>query len=235
MRIYTDEDIAALKGKWSIDRVIEPDLSAFGLSILLRPFTVPDFDRYVDDSLRDVGTANEALLMRHALFHTPAEIRSARGRCPGLPKLAFEALAGDAGFPTPGTPARAQVDPFDAATPPLVLQQAGLEEAKAEQLLAELGARVAKVVSVVDDLGEVIFGAVLGAPGEAELGLTRRAEAEKKGYATACRGAADGCLVWTRSSVAETWKRYPAIPVLVLAEVIGGMGGTSATARFRRR
>ncbi len=235
MRPYTDLDIDALKAKWSLDRIIEPNLSDFGLAVLLRPFAMPDFDRYIDDSLKDVGTANDALLMRHALFHTPAEIKAARGRCAGLSKLCWEALAGDAGFPTPGTPARAQVDVLDPSTPPGVLAQAGLEEAKAAQLLAELGSRPAKVVSVVDDAGEVIFGGVLGAPGDAESQLIRRAEAEKKGYAAACRGAADGCLVWTRDPPAATWGRYPAIPVLVLAEVIGGMGGTSATARFRRR
>jgi hypothetical protein len=232
MRAFTDADVDALKVKHRVDRLIAPDLAQWGLSMLLLPFSLGSFDRYVDDSLKDEDSANEGLLVRHAVFHNPAEIRSARARCIGLPKLCWHALAADAGYPSP--PAWKMVDPFNVDTPPNVLAEAGLDEPAAEQLLTKLGKRDAKIVAVRDDSSAMIFAAVLGEPGEAERAQLRRAETEKRGYAAACRSAADGCIAWSRSPPAETWPRYPAIPVLVLAEVIATMGGTSATGRFRR-
>jgi len=236
VRAYTDEDIEAIKQKWSIAELIHGEIEIDGAVVArlpLVPFTLPSFDTFADESLKDHDGAIEALLYRAVRFYSAAEIAELRRRCAALPAQVFAILAGDAGFAT-GAPARYQVDAFNASTPPLVLEQAGLDEATAAKVLADLAGETAKVVSVRDQDEQVIFGAVLGAPGEGERHILQKARESKSGMGAAARSAAAGCIRWSSEELAKVWTRYPAIPVMHLAETIGDMGGASATRRFRR-
>ncbi len=233
MRAYTEADLEALKAKHRIAYVVELDVPGVGL-LPLSPFQPASFARWVDENIKDATASNDAALVRHVLFYSPAEISAVRRKVSKLGQLAIDCLCGDVGLPV-SAPARTQIDDFNADTPPGVLAQAGLDESKAAELLTEIGDDRAKVVAVIDDAGEVIFGCVVRSPGDAERNILDRAQAAAKGYADACRSAADGCLVWSTMTLAECWTKYPAIPVLVLAPVIADLGGSGAARRFRRR
>ncbi len=236
MRAYTPEDIEQIKLKYKLAELLEGEIVLEGgetIAIPLTPFTPAEFDRFADESLADHDAAKEALLFRAVRFYSRAEIDALRGRCVSLPSQVFTILSADAGFPSE-PPARYQVDAFDASTPPLVLEQAGLDEATAEKILSTMTGP-AKIVAVIDQDGHTIFGGVLAAPGEGEDHILRKARESKKGLAAAARSASAGCLRWHSAPPAETWKRYPAIPVMCLADTISDMGGASATRRFRRR
>ncbi|HSM93380.1 MAG TPA: hypothetical protein VLT47_10890 [Anaeromyxobacteraceae bacterium] len=238
MRAYAEDDLLALKAKQGISALIEAEIvidATTTIRLPLVPFTRPSFDEFADASLKDHASATEALLYRSIRFYNASEIGELRRACASLPAQVFSVLSADAGFPDPANPpSRYQVDAFDASTPPLVLELAGLDEATAAQLLAGLAGTPARVVSVIDQDNARIFGAVLAAPGEAEQHILAKARATQKGFGAAARSAAEGCLRW-RSAGPDLWDRYPAIPIMCLADTIGDLGGGAATRRFRRR
>ena len=233
MRTFTEDDLAALKAKHRIDRVLILDLPELGIALPLAPFTPGSFARWVDEDIKDHSAANDAALTRHVLFYSPAELGTIKRRLVMLARDVVDGLSADVGVPLEA-PARKQIDDFNDSTPPGVLAQAGLDDAKVAELLGELGDTKAKIVSVIGQEGELLFSCVLRAPGEAERMVMERAFAAHKGYADACRSAADGCIVWSSMSLADCWTRYPAIPVLILAPVITDLGGSGAARRFRR-
>jgi hypothetical protein len=237
VRAYTEADLEQIKKKYGLVELLEGEIvleSGEKIVLPLTPFDVASFDRYADENFKNTAAANEALLFRATRFYSAAEINSLRARCASLPDQVFAVLAADAGFPIE-PPARYQVDAFDATTPPLVLEQAGLDEAAAERLVADLAGEPAKIVLVLDNSADVIFAGVLAAPGEAETHILQKASETEKGLAAAARSAVAGCLRWSSVPTETTWKRYPAIPVMCLRPTIKDMGGASATRRFRRR
>lgn len=234
MRAYTEEDLNAIKTRHGLKYVLELELPEYGLSLPLQPFDPKTFARWVDEDLKDHAAACDAALTRHVLFYSPAELSSMKRRVTSLSQLVVDYLCADAGFPIEA-PARFQVDDFNDVTPPGVLAQAGLDDVKAEELLAELHDTQAKIVSVIGMEGNVDFACVVRTPGEAEKNILNRARSAGKGYADASRSAADGCIAWSSMTLVDVWAKYPAIVVLVLAPVIADLGGSGATRRFRRR
>lgn len=233
MRTYTDDDLSALKAKHRIPYVLECTVPGFG-PLPLAPFAPLSFSRWVDENIKDAASSNDAALVRHVLFYSPAEVNAIRRQVANVAQLVVDCLAGDAGLPVE-VPARSQIDDFSADTPPGVLALAGLDEAQADKLLADLDDDKAKIITVLGVEGERVFACVLRAPGDAERNVLDRAKAAAKGYADACRSAVDGCLVWSSMPLADCWREHPAIPVLVLAPVISDLGGSGAERRFRRR
>jgi hypothetical protein len=234
MRSYTDADIDALKAKHALERVLELELPDLGFPLPLKPFTSSTFARWVDEDLKGHTAASDAALTRHVLFYAPAELSSIRRKLVSLSQIVVDCLCADAGFPIEA-PARSQVDDFDDATPPGVIGQAGLDEAKAEELLAELAGVKAKIVSVIGREGELLFACVVRPPGDGEKSILERARDAGKGYADACRSAADGCIVWSTMTLVDCWAKHPAIVVLILAPVIADLGGSGSVRRFRSR
>lgn len=235
IRTFTDDDVQAIKAKSGLDRLVEGEITMGerAIRLLLAPLTAPTLEAFVDKASTSPDAAREALLYRAVRFHTAAEIGEIRKGCLSLPSQVFDILMGDAGMPTRPPARYDDEEALSQATPPLVLELAGLDEATAEQLLGQLAGRAARVVTLFDQTGEPIFGAVIS-PGEAEDHILRKARAEQRGFMAAARSALAGSLRWSSAPLNEVCKRYPAIP-WVLSDTIGTMGGAAATRNFRVR
>lgn len=214
--------------------IIEFEMPEFDFVAVLLPFTAAACQRYVDEGVVSIDDASDRLLVRHVLWPPPKAVQEVKRRCAKLGKRIADALCEDAGLPLTA-PAMKSADRLTSSTPPGVLAQAGLDEAKAAELLAAHPDLRLQLVALMDASGQVIFACVLSSPSDIELGLLRDAQDRKKGYAAACLSASHACVVWSRDDIDQAFARYPTIPTLVLPGEINELGGGDAVKRFRRR
>lgn len=232
MQRPNEETLLAIKAKHG--EVIEVELPDFDFCGLVVPFTSATCARYVDEGIVSLDDASDRLLVRHVVWPSPAEVQAAKKRGAKLAKRLSDVLCEDAGLPLT-SPAKVSSDRLTSSTPPGVLALAGLDEAKAAELLAAHPDVKLQIVVVTNVEGEVIFAGVITSPGDVELGLLRDAQEKRKGYASACLSACRSCVVWKSTDLDRVIDRYPAIPMLVLVAEMQELGGSAAAKRFRRR
>lgn len=212
-------------------RLVNFNFEKFGLAGKAVAFTPETFDRFLDDTIRNADDAARGLFIRAVAEVTQGDATEARRVFPLVVQRLSDVLTAEAGYVRESATMQ---DALDAGTPPGVLAHAGLSAEEAAGLLAKRRGKLdpLRVVVVHDADHEKIFACVLRAPSDAALGLLRK---KGKGYGKACRSAALDSIAWSNKTPEEAFSEHPAIPGLVLAEILLEMGDDANARQFRGR
>lgn len=189
------------------------------------------------DSKTDEGGEERHLMARLVSITVDGDgsagaLARAQDRLPQLATLFTRILAEEAGFPST-QPAYKMIEKL-GSTSPFLLAAAGLDEVKRDELLATYP-RGARVLLVQDRNRKVIWSSVMRPPDQEEQGVLTAAAAKGKA-GSAYLSLTRACTPWPAPAQLEPMiARYPAIPLLVIPEVLLEMGGGAAVASFRGR
>ncbi|MEP7123147.1 MAG: hypothetical protein ABJE95_19620 [Byssovorax sp.] len=213
-------------------------IGATRITGVLQLLDLAEASRYTNEATAKGSSyeaAGERLMMRRILSievdgDAAGALAKARAKLPQLATHITDLLTQAAGFPA-RAPAMKFSDELNAETPPLVLAEAGLTREAADRLLAEFDAPQ-RIVRITDDKRQTIFAAVVRTPDPQEGQILSSARELGKGIPAALLSLVRACTTFSRDELEGAIARYPAIPLLSLAEEWDALGGSGAEARF---
>ena len=210
---------------------VEFEFPAFRIKGVALAFTQEGFERYIDHSMRNGDDAAQAVLARHVEEPSFEEVEAARRRFPLFANKLCDILCEVAGY---ARDSAILDEPLNADTPRGVLALAGLGREEATKLCQQHDGENLMLVVVRDAERRKLFSCVVR-PDEDAARLLREDRKAGKGFAKACRSAALSAIVWSDQPPEAAFERWPAIPVLCLADKIVEVAGAGADRRFRSR